>query len=246
MVGWLTHGMDLSRSSLIGKQQISYGSELSCALSTRGSRSICHLRCPVTTISELLTGFRQSKEILLAPDIDEELTSWLLIMQRNTLWNFYSCLLGWFVRLVNALKYMLPHVGNRVTSFSFLIAFQSVTEDRAEPKAAGSQGRWSEHTGQSWRHLVRKQQHYNFGVPSLIHVIGKQIQEVSGFFLSFILLIFLTLIISSNGVLSSQCSRYRSYSVCLWSKTKVQLSPFCPSVISNVHVTHFPAWSSLS
>lgn len=151
--GWLVDSWHGPQQNCINRKAANqlrnkpYGSQLSCALSTRGSRSICHLRCPVTTISELLTGFWQSKEILLAPDINEGLTSWLLIMQRNTLWNFYSCLLGWFVRLVNVLKYMLPHVGNRATSFSFLIAFQSVTEDRAEPKAAGSQGRWSEHTG---------------------------------------------------------------------------------------------------
>lgn len=92
-------------------------------------------------------GSCKSKEILLVPDINEELTSWRPIMQRNTLWNFYSCLLGWFVRLVSALKYIFPHVGNGVTSFSFLTAFQSVTEDRAEPKAAGSQGSRNENTG---------------------------------------------------------------------------------------------------
>lgn len=147
--GWLVDSWLGSQQNCINRKAVNqlrnkpYGSELPCALPTRGSRSICHRRCPVTTISELLTGLLQSKETLLVPAVDEELTSWLLIMQRNTLWNFHSCLLSWFVRLVNALKYILLHAGNGVTSFSFLTAFQSVTKDKAEPKAAGSQGRWS-------------------------------------------------------------------------------------------------------
>lgn len=151
--GWLVDSWHGPQQNCINRKAVNqlrskpYGSELSCSLPTRGSRSICHLKCPVTTISEMLTGFLQSKEILLVPDIGEELTSWLLIMQRNTLWNFHSCLLGWFVRLVNALKiYSSPcrKWGHKL----FLPHSLSVCDwSWAEPKAVGSQGRWSEQTG---------------------------------------------------------------------------------------------------
>lgn len=210
----------------------------------RGSRSICHLKYPVAAISELLTGFLQSKEILLVPAINEELTSWLLIMQRNTLWNFHSCLLGWFVRLVNALKiYSSPcrKWGHKL----FLPHSLSVCDwTGLSPRQWGHRGGEVNIQEQSWWCLVRKQVCYNFGVVSLIHIIGKQIQEVSGFFLSFIII--LTLIISSNGVPSFQRSCYRISNVCLWSKVKIKSSPCCPWVISSVHVSLFPAWSFLS
>lgn len=87
---WLVESYQVPQQNCINRNTVNqlrnkpYGSELSHALPTRDNRSICHLRCPVTTASGLLTRFLESKEILLVSVIDEELTSRLLMMQRNT------------------------------------------------------------------------------------------------------------------------------------------------------------------
>lgn len=66
--GWLVESWHGPQQKCINRKAVNqlrnkpYGLQLSCALPTGDNRSTCHLRCPVTTISELLIRFLESKK----------------------------------------------------------------------------------------------------------------------------------------------------------------------------------------